>query len=219
MSAKVKICGITNIEDARVAIQAGADYLGFIFYSQSPRYVKPEIAGGIVNLLKLEFMLQMPGLVGVFVNESPEQIQKIVDEVGLDIAQLSGDESPEIFTQLKNRAYKALRPQNADQAADQISKYPAPANDKFPAVLVDTHHPDLHGGTGELGNPDVINRLREIAPRLMLAGGLTAENVAEQVKKYRPFAVDVASGVEAEKGRKDHEKIRQFIQNVKGVIL
>ena len=221
MSVWIKICGITNIEDARVAAKSGADYLGFIFFKDSPRAITPETANGIVNLLKIEFTATTPKFVGVFVNEAVPVIKEVMAYCHLDLVQLSGEEPPDVLEKLGNKVYKAIRPKSIEEAVEQAAKYlpHAPAELHHPALLVDAYHPELRGGTGEEADVAVVNKLKESTSRLMLAGGLTPDNVAEKVRTLKPFAVDVASGVEAEKGKKDHEKVRQFITNVRAVIL
>ncbi|HSH02668.1 MAG TPA: phosphoribosylanthranilate isomerase [Anaerolineae bacterium] len=217
MSVQVKICGITNIEDAVVAAEAGADYLGFIFYPPSPRAVGVEVAREIV--VELRAREDCPQLVGVFVNESAEKMAEILDVCGLDWAQLSGEEPPaclfEPTSPLYGRGYKALRPSSAEEAEAEAEWFKPPQRQR-PALLLDAYHPTLRGGTGETADWEVAARLARMVRGLMLAGGLTAENVAEAVARVRPWGVDVASGVEASKGRKDHEKVRAFVAAAKG---
>lgn len=214
---RVKICGLTNIEDARFAVQCGADMLGFIFYPTSPRSVTVEKAQSIINLLKVEFGNDTPILVGVFVNDSAKVIQSTIDLTGLDLAQLSGNESPELMAQLQWKAYKSIHPQTLEEAAAQFEQYTthAPVENYVPEIMVDTYHPSLHGGTGEMGDPEIIKQICALSDRTMLAGGLTPENVAEMIWKYRPFGVDVASGTELSKGKKDSAKVKAFIANAK----
>jgi phosphoribosylanthranilate isomerase len=217
MTVKVKICGLTQLEDAAAAIRDGADYLGFIFYAPSPRSIPPAQAAPIITALKAQFDAKLPLLIGVFVNEAPASIAETLRQLGLDAAQLSGEESPAdllVVRRLGFPAYKALRPPSLAAAQAQISQYPA-ADPPYPAILVDSYHPTLRGGTGEQADPTLVAHIRALTPRMMLAGGLTADNVADQVRRYQPFAVDVASGVEAEKGKKDHQKMQRFIQAAK----
>ncbi|WP_420642162.1 phosphoribosylanthranilate isomerase [Candidatus Leptofilum sp.] len=227
---KVKICGLTNLEDAQTAVAAGADYLGFIFYPPSKRSVDLKTAGTIVQSLRAT--PNCPILVGVFVNEAGERMAQILDEVRLDLAQLSGEEVPFLVGDARSpiygRCYKALRPTSLAEAEADAEWYSVTGNQysviskqspistlQSPSLLIDTYHPTLRGGTGETGNWEMSAQLAQKIPGLMLAGGLTAENVAEAVRVVRPFAVDVASGVEASPGQKDPRLIRAFIQNAK----
>ena len=212
---KVKICGITNLEDALVAQEAGADYLGFIFYPPSKRAIDVETARHIVARLRARG--DCPLLVGVFVNETAVQMAYVLDYCNLDLAQLSGDEVPSLVgderSLIYGRCYKALRPTSlAEAEADAEWFLPPGRLDGQPALLIDTYHPTLRGGTGETGDWSISARLAQNIPGLMLAGGLTAENVAEAVRQVRPYAVDVASGVESSPGQKDHQLVRAFIR-------
>jgi phosphoribosylanthranilate isomerase len=220
MAVKVKICGITNLDDALVAVEAGADYLGFIFYPPSKRGISPEAVKEIVGELRKR--KDCPFLVGVFVDETTASMAKILEDCLLDLAQLSGDEVPSIVADrqsvLFGRAYKAIQPASETEAEVEAEWYAVPTRPDFlPSLLVDTYHPTLRGGTGETGDWAVSAKLAQQYPGLMLAGGLSAANVAEAVSQVRPFAVDVASGVEAEPGLKDHELVRSFIKEAKRV--
>jgi phosphoribosylanthranilate isomerase len=215
---KVKICGITNLEDAVIAAEAGADFLGFIFYAGSKRGITVEGARPIVAALR-----ERPNclvLVGVFVNESAAAAAQVLDECGLDLAQLSGEEPPSLVgdrrSPLFGRSYKALRPTSLVEAEADAEWYlpPEPA-EGMPTLLLDTYHPTLRGGTGETADWSIAAQLAAQVPGLMLAGGLTPANVAEAVRRVRPFAVDVASGVEASPGRKDAGLVRAFVGAVK----
>lgn len=223
---RVKICGITNVEDAGHALLCGADFLGFIFFPPSPRAITIPEATELIRTLRQRAdtgsLLRRPDgpqLIGVFVNEAAKAIVDTLNTCGLDLAQLSGDEPPEFVTDaaspLAGRAYQALRPQSAAGAAEAATRYSAPTADPSPTLLLDTYHPALRGGTGETVDWRLAAELRHVTPRLMLAGGLSADNVAEAVRQVRPFAVDVASGVEAAPGRKDPQKVRRFIAAAK----
>lgn len=218
MSVRVKICGITTLDDAVAAAEAGADYLGFILWRGSKRAVTAETVTHITAALRAR--PACPVLVGVFVNEEPATAAALLDGCGLDLAQLSGDEPPahvgDVASPLYGRAYKALRPSSLAEAEAEAEWYaaPEPAGDR-PALLLDSYHPGLWGGTGETGDWAVAAALARQAPHLMLAGGLTPENVARAVRRVRPFAVDVASGVEAAPGQKDVARVRAFIHNAK----
>jgi phosphoribosylanthranilate isomerase len=216
----VKICGVTTLEDALAAARAGADMLGLNFYPPSPRYLRPEDATAIVEGLREALGEDCPTLGGVFANEAPEQIKAIRRQVGLDFVQLSGDEPVSDMALLGGYSVKGLRPRDKDEALALAEQYRphAPKSDALPSLLLDAYHPDLYGGTGEQANIEVAAAVRDLTPRLMLAGGLTPENVSERVKAIRPWGVDVASGVEgAVKGRKDVERMRAFVEAVRAV--
>jgi phosphoribosylanthranilate isomerase len=210
----VKICGLTNLADARVAVEAGADLLGFIFYEPSPRYVSPEQVCQIVAGLRQQFD-RLPRLVGVFVNTPRPQVADILARCSLNGAQLHGDEPPEMVVYFAGRAYKALRPPVPDEAETLVAPYttfsPGP---ELPQLLLDAYHPTLYGGTGQVTDWGMAARLAR-QHSIMLAGSLTPANVAEAVRTVRPWGVDVSSGVEAEKGRKDHQQVRAFVRAVK----
>jgi phosphoribosylanthranilate isomerase len=214
VSVKVKICGLTNYEDALVAADAGADYLGFVIYPPSKRSVEEDAVKQIVARLR-----QRPGcplLVGVFVNETAEHMTRILQDCHLDLAQLSGEEVPALAADrtspLYGRAYKGIRPASLTEAEVEAEWFAVPDRPPYlPEILIDTFHPTLRGGTGETGDWAVAGKLALACPGLMLAGGLTAENVAAAVHQVRPFAVDVASGVESAPGRKDHALLCAFI--------
>jgi len=223
---KVKICGLTLLEDARIALLAGADYLGFIFYPASPRYVAPETAADIIRKLRRDESVRArfaggdaPRFVGVFVNEPATAIAAILDECDLDLAQLSGDEETFAVVDAKSpifgRAYKAIRPRAQDDVRQMAARFAAPLA-SGPSLLLDTPHGRLYGGSGETGDWAVAATLALAQPRLMLAGGLTPGNVAGAIAHVRPYAVDVASGVEAAPGRKDAALVRAFIAAAHG---
>ncbi|MFO7664468.1 MAG: phosphoribosylanthranilate isomerase [Chloroflexota bacterium] len=227
---RVKICGLTNAADAGVAVAAGADYLGFIFYPPSPRAVDQASFLSLRQALgehplagRLMDSPQRPLLVGVFVNSSPPEIAEILDSCGLDLAQLSGDEPPEAVVDpaspIFGRAYKALRPGTYPEGLAALERYrpdrSAGGQPAVPQILVDTPHGTLYGGTGQTGDWALSAALAGRMPGLMLAGGLNPANVAEAVRRVKPFAVDVAGGVEASPGRKDPDKVRLFIDNAR----
>jgi phosphoribosylanthranilate isomerase len=229
MDVKVKICGLTNLADARGAVKAGADLLGFIFFPKSPRYVTPEEVRNILNALE-------PGragvlTVGVFVNETPETVAQVIDFCGLDVAQLHGEEPSDQLgledgspypgpSPLRGRAFKALRPRSLEEGAASAQHYALPAHlrqgGRLPALLVDAYHPDLRGGTGEVGDWRLAAALANRHP-LLLAGGLNPGNVAQAVQRVQPWGVDVASGVESSPGYKDHAALRAFVTAAKSV--
>ncbi len=232
----VKICGITNLEDARVAAEAGSDFLGFIFYPPSPRYVTPEQAGDIIQAIRAEFGEASPRCVGVFVDEPVNAVRAVIDAARLDLAQLHGAESPADVAALAPYAYKALRPQTLTEAQTAMENYLtapslsppstvyrlpatvarifAPRLPSTPHLLIDAYHPQEKGGTGLVADVEIARWLAERC-RLLLAGGLTPENVADAIAQVRPWGVDVSSGVEAMKGKKDHTKVRAFIEAIR----
>lgn len=199
---KIKICGITNIEDALAAVEAGADALGFVFFEKSPRNILPEQAAAIIR--RLPPFVQT---VGLFVNEQVAVINSIADRCGLDIVQLHGDETPEFCTGVKRRVIKAFRVRD-QSSLDQIGEY------DVTACLLDAWSPAARGGTGETFNWELA--AAAAASRcIVLAGGLTPENVAEAMAAVRPYAVDVSSGVEIAPGCKDRRKMFEFCTNSK----
>jgi phosphoribosylanthranilate isomerase len=215
---KVKICGITTLEDALMAAEAGADMLGLNFYKQSPRYLTPQAALAVCDALRAEWGSDCPVLVGVFVNELVSTVSAITAQVGLAFAQLSGDESDAMLAELHGIGFKAIRPLNLAQALDDVQYFgqTMPQSDRAPSLLLDAYHPSLYGGTGEAASVEVALAVKEQVPRLMLAGGLNPENVAERVAAIAPWGVDVASGVESEPGVKDPAMVRAFIEAAKG---
>lgn len=197
----IKICGITNLEDALAAVEAGADALGFNFYRRSPRYIAPEAARLIVAELPAMVMS-----VGVFVNESePEQVARIADSAGVTAVQLHGDESPEYCFALSDRfTIKALRA--------RVGFEPQVVKDyETNAILLDAYAKDARGGTGRVVDWEVARRVRKLVPQLFLAGGLSVENVAEAIAAVEPYAVDACSHLESTPGKKDNERVRAFI--------
>ncbi|HYO87606.1 MAG TPA: phosphoribosylanthranilate isomerase, partial [Candidatus Limnocylindrales bacterium] len=177
----VKICGIVTLDDALAAAEAGADLLGLNFYRKSPRFVEPETAAAIAKGLRAELGADCPLLVGLFVNEAVGVISRTMEQVGFKVAQLSGDESPELLRELRGTAYKGIRPRTPAEAAEDAALFGAlgPADDHLPSLLVDAYHPALYGGTGESASADVF--ATAVALRVMLAGGLTPENVAQRL--------------------------------------
>jgi phosphoribosylanthranilate isomerase len=200
--SKIKICGITNLDDALAAIEYGADALGFVFHPKSPRAVTPETAKKILSELP-PFITT----VGVFVNESKTNIEEIVEYVNLNIIQLHGDEPPEAC-HLCRRVIKAIRVRDLNDL-QTLQKY------KVSAFLLDTYSPDSMGGTGQIFNWDIAVEAKKFG-RIILAGGLNPENVEEAIKWVRPYGIDVATGVEGDKkGKKDLQRLRLFIERAK----
>jgi phosphoribosylanthranilate isomerase len=218
MTVKVKICGITRLEDAHSARDAGAYYLGFILYNRSPRYIEPNRIKEIAREMKRDE--HCPILIGVFVNETAESMASLLDSCGLNLAQLSGDEPPEFITNpsspLYGQSFKGIQPRTDSEAASDAERFRPPSPSQYqPLLLVDAYHKTLRGGTGKQGDWKLASRLNRLTSRLMLAGGLNSGNVSEAVKVVQPFAVDVSSGVEISPGIKDPEKIRAFIRAAK----
>ena len=198
----VKICGVTSVADAALAVDAGADMIGLIFYPPSPRYVTPGQAEAIVASLP-------PGLsaVGVFVNENFETITAIARESGISRVQLHGDEKPDLCRRLPWRCIKAFRFTEKVQP-EMMADYPVHA------FLIEGFHGDLYGGSGVKADWDRVATLHGYG-RIILAGGLTPDNVREALATVRPYAVDVCSGVEATPGIKDAAKVRAFVKYAK----
>lgn len=206
MRPRVKICGITNLEDALAAAEAGADMLGFNFYPHSKRYVTPETCHRIVSTLR-QYGSRIT-LAGVFVNAPLRQVESTLEACGLDVAQLHGDESPRMMETLNGRAFKAIRPTSLAQARSGAARFARPA---APALLIDAHQPGQYGGTGHTGDWALARALADEHP-ILLAGGLNPDNVAAAVAHVRPWGVDAASGVETEPGRKDAGKMAAFVK-------
>lgn len=203
MSTWVKICGITNLDDAQVAVEARADALGFVFYEKSPRFLPIPAAAKIAT--------QMPGFVmrvGVFVNALRETVVRAAGECGLNLLQFHGNEPPEYCSQFGLMNMKAFRMRDAGTLRE-LTQF------QTSAWLLDAYSPEVAGGTGEKFNWDLAVEAQKFGKPIFLAGGLTPENVAGAVRKVRPFGVDVSSGVEKSPGKKDHVKVRAFINAVK----
>jgi len=217
---RVKICGVTTLDNALMCAEAGADLIGLNFYPKSPRSLPVEAARRLADDLRQTLGERCPLLVGVFVNVSIETIRAVMDTVHLDLAQLSGDETENVLAALDGRAIKVVRPRSRDEALHLAACYLpyAPQETRFPSLLLDAYHKDLYGGTGEQANVDLTRAVREIAPRLLVAGGLTPDNVGERADLIQPWGVDVASGVESgQPGIKDAAKVRAFVVAVRAV--
>jgi phosphoribosylanthranilate isomerase len=203
-NVKVKICGITSLADAVNATETGADALGFMFYAPSPRNIEPAKVQEIIKDLPA-FIKK----VGVFVDAEIPFIQKIVEQTGIDTVQLHGNESPSFCDQLSGlTVYKAFRVQDED-SLKQLKTY------SVNAWLLDSFTPGVFGGSGATFNWDIALEAIKLGTPVILAGGLTPENVAEAIRKVRPYGVDVSSGVEISRGKKDPEKVRNFVRNAK----
>ena len=225
---RVKICGITNFEDALCAASAGADFLGFIFFEKSPRYVAPEAAREITTRLSRRFeessprhateagVSRYPLFIGVFVNESLGVVEETIQRANLNFVQLHGDEPPAMLKALGGRGFKALRPTSAAEAEIDAEWYADLGPKDGPQLLIDAYDPNEYGGTGKKADWNAAAGLGTTCSRLVLAGGLTPENVAAAVEVVQPWGVDVSSGVEVSPGRKDPERVRSFVSAAKG---
>jgi phosphoribosylanthranilate isomerase len=200
---KIKICGIKTISDALAAMDAGADLIGFNFYPKSPRYIEVGRCRDIMSVMRKYGHMTY---VGVFVNATVTTICATMETLGLSLAQLHGDETQEMLRVLDGKAFKALRgiPQNIDDFSRQDP----------PSFLLDASVKGSYGGTGVTADWDRAAELARQYP-LLLAGGLTPENVAEAIERVHPWGVDVASGVESSPGEKDPAKLRAFVQAVR----
>ena len=199
---KVKICGITNYEDAAAALDMGADLLGFNFYAKSPRFVTPDKARQIIN--------KLPGFVdiaGVFVNESIEQINETKNLCQLDWIQLHGDESPEFCKQFLSINVKVMKAIRVKEQSDiqQAEHY------FTDAILLDAFDPEKYGGTGLSFDWNIIGHINK---RIFLAGGINPDNAADAVE-LGVYGIDICSGIEAEPGKKDHEKVKKLFENIR----
>ncbi len=199
---KVKICGTTSLKDAFLAVESGADAIGFIFYKMSPRNISQKEAK--------EIILQLPPFietVGVFVNETSDKINRIAEQCKLNSIQLHGEESPALCRRVKRKVIKAFRVKNAD-SLKSIASY------DVSGFLLDSYNGGSKGGTGQVFDWNLALRVKKQGP-VILAGGLNPYNVFTAIHRVKPYGVDVCSGVEKSPGIKDHEKIREFIKSVR----
>ena len=207
LRTRAKICGITRTQDIDAVVQAGADAIGLVFFPPSPRHVSIEQAQILASSVPAYVQL-----VGLFVNASAEEIQTVLDSVPLDVLQLHGDETPEQCQQIalhcKRRWYKAIQVRPDLDILTEIQRYQAVGAS---AVLLDAWHPELKGGTGHCFD---WNQFPQLDIPLILAGGLTPENVSDAIDTTAAFAVDVSGGVESAKGIKDQQLIEKFMQGV-----
>ena len=203
----VKICGITNLDDALAAVEAGADALGFNFYKPSPRYVTPRQAREIIEQLPESVLT-----VGVFVNEESDSVKVIAHEANIQALQLHGDETPGYCRELAADYYVIKTFAVADSFEPQtVHEY------DVEAIMLDTKHNSLRGGTGRVFDWSVAQRLAPTIPKLFLAGGLSPKNIENAVKTVYPYAVDACSALEDSPGKKNEERMRVFINTVRGV--
>jgi len=203
----IKICGITNMDDAAAAVAAGADLLGFNFYKPSPRYITPQHAREIVKQLPNSVLK-----VGVFVNEELADVRTIMRQAGLGAIQLHGDESPEYCRELSSNHYVI----KTFAVSDTFDVEAARAYE-VEAIMLDTKHNTLRGGTGRVFDWSVAQRAAATIPKIFLAGGLSPENIENAVEIVRPYAVDACSALEDSPGKKNHERMRVFVNTVRRV--
>ncbi len=206
MTVKVKICGLTNAEDAAAAVEAGADAVGFVFHKKSPRCAEAAVVKGIVKTLP-PFVLP----IGVFVNEDAKVVRDVVDSCGLALVQLHGDETAAYCEALGRPVLKAIRLKDR-RSFLILAEFQGRAGVR--GFLVDAFSSDAYGGTGQVADWSLAAEASSAAP-VLLAGGLTPENVSQAILQVRPYGVDVSSGVEASPGKKDHEKVRAFVRAVR----
>lgn len=204
---RIKICGITREEDAIVAAELGVNALGFVFYEKSPRSIPPSKAKQIIRSLP-----PFISAVGVFVNPTLSTITTMINETGIDTIQLHGEETPQFCEHIKQmsniRIIKAFRVHDAF-SLEVLEAY------KVSAWLLDTYHPHLYGGSGLTFNWELVKVASSESRPIILAGGLTPENVAQAIKVVKPYGVDVSSGVEISPGIKDHTKMYLFVEAVR----
>ena len=201
---KIKICGITNLEDASYAVSLGVDALGFIF-AESPRQIAQETARDIIKQLPPPIKT-----VGVFVNEDLSKIKEIIESCGLDLVQLHGNEEPDLCRMLFPRTIKAIRVKD-ESSVHEASRY----KDCTSALLLDTYTKDKIGGTGEIFNWDLALKIKESGIPIIIAGGLGPDNIEAAISKVQPCAVDINSGVEVRPGEKDHTLLRKVVEKIK----
>lgn len=216
MTVKVKICGLTSVADAAAAVERGADFLGFILYPKSPRYCPPATIATILRELELTQVRAVhPRTVGVFVNATADEVRGVLDATGLDLAQLHGDEPPEVTAALDGRAFRALRTKPGENVMALAQPHLDLPQPPAPQLLLDAYTSGAYGGTGHQADWSVAAAVAQKVPRLLLAGGLSPDNVAEAIRVVAPWGVDVSSGIEAAPGRKDHARLRDFLARVR----
>ena len=212
MTTRVKICGLTNVDDARIAASSGADLLGFIFFRKSPRYREADVFRNVVATIRNEFD-PAPRTVGVFVKTPVDEMIRLARHCGLDVIQMHSDESPDDARAARSAGFDVFKAFHIEDAAS-FAAFDAFDVDGY---LCDTPAPEEWGGTGRTFDHSLLVGATK-QRRLILAGGLDPGNVADAIRRVRPWGVDVASGVEAEPGRKDADAVRTFIINAKGAL-
>jgi len=206
---KVKICGLTTLEDARFVSGALADYLGFIFYPESPRYIEPAKAGAIIN------WLEGPGKVGVFVNQPLDDVNSIAKQTGIDYVQLHGNESPDYLALVEKPIIKAFHIEQDTDPSELISRI-EPYLDQVEYLLFDTKSDTDWGGTGQTFDWNILDEISNDKP-FFLSGGLNAKNVQDAIQTVQPYAVDLSSGLEESPGLKDFDKIELFFDKMRDI--
>ncbi|MEQ8659495.1 MAG: phosphoribosylanthranilate isomerase [Gammaproteobacteria bacterium] len=205
MRVRIKYCGITNLDDSLAAIALGVDALGFVFHPPSPRYVEPVLAATIIDALP-----PLVSKVGLFVNRSAREVRETVAMTGIDLVQYHGDESPADCAAAPCAWIKAVRVRADTDFAACARDFAAAS-----ALLLDTWDDQVYGGSGRTFDWSLLPHA--VGRPLILAGGLTPDNVAAAIRRVRPYAVDVSGGIEASRGRKDREKMHRFITEVREV--
>lgn len=203
---KVKICGITQLEDARFVAGALADYMGFVFYEGSPRHVTPAKAGAMIN------WIEGTRCVGVFVNQPLDDVNMIARQTGIDLVQLHGNENPDYCSLVDKPIIKAIHIKEGDTATELNDRI-KPYLDQVEYLLFDTKVDDKWGGTGQSFDWAILNEVTQGLP-YFLSGGLNPTNISEACKQVKPFAVDASSGLEAEPGIKDFDKVEAFMKQI-----
>jgi phosphoribosylanthranilate isomerase len=206
---KVKICGLTTLEDARFASGALADFLGFIFYPDSPRYIEPAKAGAIIN------WLEGPDKVGVFVNQPLDDVNNIARTTGIDLVQLHGNESPEYCGLVEKPVIKVFHI-TENKTADELKGEIEPYMDAAEYFLFDTKTDGIWGGTGKTFDWNILSGIKEDKP-FFLSGGLNSENVGDAINTVQPTAVDLSSGLEESPGLKDFDKVEKFFDVMRNI--
>lgn len=206
---RVKFCGITSLDNAVKAVNAGVDCLGFVFFKDSPRYVTPEYAEAIIKDTP-PFITS----VGVFVNDDLRFIEDCVENCGLGAVQLHGDETPEYCSNFKGLKFKGVKLIKAIRVRDKES-IRSIEDCQADAILLDTHRPDAYGGTGRVFDRSLALLAKEYGRRLIISGGLTPDNVYETIKEISPYGVDVSSGIESSPGKKNVELMEEFMHEVR----
>lgn len=201
----MKICGITNKEDAQNANSLGADALGFIFHKESPRYISPEKVEEIVM-----FLPPFTHVVGVFVNSTKEEIEEITERCRLNLIQLHGDESPQFCMEMPRKVIKAFRVSELEDLLP-VSKYQGMVS----AILLDTKVTGMYGGTGKTFDWGLGIKAKEYEIPVILSGGINGKNIGKAIQLVNPYAVDLSSGVESEPGKKDYEKMKEIVELAK----
>ena len=205
MSVRIKICGITRLEDAEQAVSLGVDALGFVFFMRSPRYIEPTVAADIIRKLP-PFVTK----VGLFVNAAMDHVKEISEATQIDLIQYHGDETPSFCAESPRSWVKAIRVRDGMDFAGEFARYRDAS-----AIFLDGYDSHLYGGTGRQVDWKAIPKA--FPSPMILAGGLTVENVEQAINIARPYAVDVSSGIEASEGIKDAVKMRRFVEKVKRI--